>query len=178
MNPVQPSEWKYRIVWVQLGQQEHFMLWIETPESEALWADAAGRVPSFRSLAELTALTDSIGARLITHMPELLNLDQVVEWLGNSAKQVPYKACLLSWFIFEGLASGAKATFLGNRGGPVCNRVFYKLYDNSGPWRLRPDRAQQVNRWRKEERNTLRRVLRQGFRLWAKYVGPASNAPA
>ncbi|OON68571.1 hypothetical protein [Hymenobacter sp. CRA2] len=154
---------------------------MERAESEALWPDATGRVPSFDNLEQLIKLTEAIGVRLEPQPPELTNFDLVLTWLANPAKQVPVKACLDAWNLFDDLASGAGAAFIGRRRGPVRNRVYDKLYDGSGLWQISPTEARQARQarhWRQEERRTLHRVLRQGFRLWQKYVYPVSNAAA
>lgn len=180
------SEWKYYVAWVRLHQHDQFLLWMERPESEALWTDHAGRVPSFGSVGELRTLAASINESLVAETPILLDFDPVLAWLANPAKQVPAEACLGAWNLFDDLASGTSAAFLGHRRGPIRNRVYDKLFwgsgtfgvDGEGQMRLRGEGVpikMWTPVWRKEERRTLRRVLQQGFRLWAKYVYPAPN---
>lgn len=178
MSNPSSAEWKYYVAWVRLHQQDRYLLWMERPESEALWADAAGRVPSFGSVAELRTLASSIDKGLEDQTPILLDFDPVLAWLANPAKQVPADACLGAWNLFDDLASGTGAAFLGRRRGPVRNRVYDKLYNGSGLWQISSAEARQAQHWRQEERRTLRRVLRQGFRLWQKYVYPAPNPAA
>ena len=187
MTPASP--WKYYVAWVRLHQQDGFLLWVARTESEALWTDPTGRVPSFGSLAELRALTDSLGVGLNAPPPAPIDFDPVLAWLANPTKQVPANACLSAWNLFDDLASGTGAAFWGRRRGPVHNRVYDKLFYGSGLWgvdaqghaRLRGEGVP-MKTWtptcRSTRRNVLRRVLRQGFRLWQKYVYAAPNPAA
>ncbi|WP_227768565.1 hypothetical protein [Hymenobacter sp. 15J16-1T3B] len=170
--------WKYYPAWVRVHQRDRFLLWVERPENEGLWTDPQGRVPSFDNMAELAVLAGLLGVSLAVHQPELINFDSVRAWLEKPAKQVPCNECLAVWNLFDDLASGTGAAFLGSRRGPVRNRVFDKLYDCAGFWRISLVQARQAKQWRKEERTKLRRVLEQGFRLWQKYVYRAPNPAA
>ena len=52
-------------------------------------------------------------------------------------------ACLGAWNLFDDLASGTGAAFLGRRRGPVRNRVYDKLFWGSGTFGV--DREGQMN---------------------------------
>ncbi|GAB2947608.1 hypothetical protein GCM10027048_10720 [Hymenobacter coalescens] len=178
MSNPSASEWKYYVAWVRLHQRDQYVLWCTAENEDALWADENGRVPVLGSSNGVRQLARQLRVALQEEEPLCQDLDRAWAWIAAPHQEVPCAACLTAWNLFDDLANGVRAEFLGWRRGPVRNRVFDKLYDCSGFWRISPAEARQDRHWRKEERNTLRRVLRQGFRLWAKYVYPAPNPAA
>jgi hypothetical protein len=178
MSSPPPSEWKYYVSWVRLRQRDQYVMWRTAQNEDALWAAADGRVPVFGSSDGVRQLARQLGVALQDEEPLCQDLDRAWAWITAPHKAVPCAECLTAWNLFDDLASGVGGEFLGWRRGPVRNRVFDKLYDCSGFWRISSAEARQANHWRKEERNTLRRVLQQGFRLWTKYVYPAPNPAA
>ena len=122
---------KYYIARFRLHQQEGYLLWVEKPEVEYLWANERNVAPAYRSPQKVEALAQQHGFPLEINQPQLLNLDTVESWLGIPEKMPP-PDCLGAWSMFDDLSRGINTCFAGNTEGPVRNRVYDLLYLPSG----------------------------------------------
>ncbi|MDQ2771250.1 MAG: hypothetical protein M3Y54_12205 [Bacteroidota bacterium] len=155
---------KYYIAQVRLHQQDGYLLWVEKPEVEYLWANERNLAPAIKSPQKVEELAQQQGFPLEVNQPQLLNLDAVERWMHKPEK-IPPPDCLGAWNMFNDLSRGINKGFAGDTKGPVRNRVFDLLYLTSGIWR-----NQALAVWSRQERKVLHRTLRQGFRLWSKHV--------
>nr|GFD31106.1 hypothetical protein [Tanacetum cinerariifolium] len=57
------------------------------PAREAVWVDAQGRVPLFKTQAALTAFARQQSFRLEAEPPAPIDLDAVANWLNNAEKR-------------------------------------------------------------------------------------------
>lgn len=177
-----PPDATYFICWCRWQQQNWYLLWWTSSDRDALWADAAGRVPRFATPGEVASLVERLGLRLVQEGALCLDFDAVFPWLSQPAKNPP-KEALRVWSIFDDLSSGIGKPFLGNQKGTIRNRIFDKLYLNNGLIQLNQKGQMEFRgahthpwkpRWRRQELKVLRRILLQGFRLWQKYTYPAA----
>ena len=155
---------RYFVLWFRHRQQNGYMLWIEKPEAETLWTDNSQRAVVFRSERQVVELARQLAIVLEPGSPQLIDLDVVANWLDHPEKMPPPES-LAAWSLFDDLGCSVRKLFTGNVKAPVRNRVFELLYATAKVWRTPLPIV-----WPRQERNVLRRILRQGFRLWNKYV--------
>jgi hypothetical protein len=149
---------------VRWQQADGFLLWQNPPEPgrEAVWADAQGRIPLFKTQTALAEFAQRRGYRLEAEQPAPIDLDAVVSWLNNAEKR-PVRECLDVWSLFDDVGVGEP--FAGSQKTPARDRVFDLLYADSGSWQ-RPAKVT----WPPAERLLLRHLLTQGFQLWQKHA--------
>lgn len=173
-----PPDATYFICWCRWQQQSWYLLWWTSPDREALWVDATGRIPRFSTPQEVVSLAERLEVQLAPEEPSCLEFDLVFQWLSQPAKNPP-KEALVVWNIFDDLSSGIGKPFWGNQKGTIRNRVFDKLYLNDGIIQLNQKGQMEFRGphthpwkpgWRRQELKVLRRILVQGFRLWQKYT--------
>jgi hypothetical protein len=159
-------ETMYYAGWVRWQQQDGFLLWQNPPEParEAVWTTKQQLIPLFKSQLELAGFVQRLGYLLVPELPQLINLDVVVEWLKYSKKRPPFE-CLATWGLFDDVGAGVGEAFAGNRKTLLPNQVFDRLYADSGPWQ----RPAEVH-WPLAEQALLCDLLTQGFELWQKHA--------
>ena len=157
---------QYYTAWVRWQQADGFLLWQNPPEPdcEAVWADAQGRIPLFKTQAALAEFAQQRGYCLEAEPPTLIDLDAVAGWLNNTEKR-PVRECLAVWSLFDDVGAGVGEPFAGSHKTPARDRVFDLLYADSGPWQ-RPAKVT----WPPAEQLLLRHLLSQGFQLWQKHA--------
>jgi len=169
------EEWSYHISWYRLDRQDGYLLWKTDDTTDAICADADGRLPSFRSIPQLVTFAKGLDVDLEGYEPKVQNLDWAKNWLKDPSAFIDCEECLTAWNFFLDAAEGTNRHFAGQLGetrkawrGKIYDKLFFgtstgMLLAPAGTPSYRP-------RWNKDERKFIAKVLTQGMQIFRRYV--------
>ncbi|PSR52364.1 hypothetical protein AHMF7605_01910 [Adhaeribacter arboris] len=171
---------QYFATWFRLHQVDRYLIWIYKldyieDEPEEIVLNERGRIPIFRSESDLAKYATAKNLRIENEEPILHNLDAVEAWLQEPDDQPDCEDCLTAWNLFTDVAYSLKLTFNGDKLSRLRNRIYDKLYWGNNifvgdPILGHPSGEFYFPEWTPAEISKLTKILRQGFKLFKRYI--------
>ncbi|MDQ1831882.1 hypothetical protein [Massilia scottii] len=163
----------YFALWYTLSADDAYLVWYSGDEDGVL-LDAAGRIPSFASVAEVRRHADDLGLELVDEAPILHALDRTLAWIDDADNTTVNCGNLLAaWNLFDDVSRSVGGSFDADKA--ATQDLYMKLFGGGDTANsvLRPeDAAVYCPAWSEEELALLRSTLRAGLSIFNNALMP------
>jgi len=166
---------QFYVSWYRLDGQDRYLLWWTSDQTDAVWVDAAGQIPTFETIAQAQAFEQQLGMPVKDEKPILQDLDLVKQWLRKPTSQIDAEVGLMGWNFFTDAAEGTGRRFAGQRGkvrrawrGGVYDKLFFGT--STGMLLAPAGTPRYVPQWNKDELKFIAKVLTQGMKIFRRHV--------
>src|SRR5258706_5086923 len=162
----------YYSYWYRLSHLDLYLIWYSY-DSDGVFIDSEGFVPSFHSMDALQTFADNQGILLEEPDHILLDLDVLKRWL--SAPKTSAVNCvefLNAWNLFVDVArsinNSAASNFL--KSDKSGNKVYDKLFWGNNLPSVSPEGRSYVPLWTNEQITQVHEILANGLNMFEKSI--------
>lgn len=157
------------ICWYRLNQKDAYLIWFSTDESDGVYIDENGIVPSFEDLKNLRNYGEKLGISVDIEKPNLHNLDLVENWLSdNKPEIVDYNPFLEVWNLFDDISISTNGNFDSDR--KLTKKIYNKIFWGCNISAVTPEGKSYEPIWTKKELKIIHETLSFGFQMFKEKV--------
>lgn len=161
----------YFKLWYRLGGRDGYLVWWSSSHQDGVVVDAAGRVPSFESIAALLGYARGRGLAIVDEEPILHDLDRTANWLSTEQAPVDCDDLLSAWNLFDDVSTSTVGDFDPDRDltGAVYDKLFFGSTTANNV--LKPeDEPVYQPAWSESELELLRAALSRGLSMFERVL--------
>jgi hypothetical protein len=156
---------RYYSFWFRIGGQKLCAIWSDNDYSK-FWLDANGLLPAFSTKGAITAYAESIPISLENFEFEMVDLDELANWLEHPGLELDCNLVLNSWNLFDDLKTAVYGEDSYQAELQRPSTIYDKLYFGTNPPVLTPSNKEYVPIWTEPEIKEIQIPLADGLKLF------------
>lgn len=161
---------KYYACWIRLDRQDLYFVWYTDDPHDGVILDSEGRLPVFRTCAELKTFASTLNLDLGDEEPILQNLDVLAQWIKAPAiRMINCVEFLNSWNLFVDLESSIKRRNM-EKEDKLYSRVYDMLFWGNNLPAVTPAGKRWTPPWRRKHVRELRASLEPRLKLFRSHL--------